>query len=291
MGILESLAAPFIEPFQSPGARQKKAAGQARKDAALAQQDADEWIARQGAYGQTDAIYRNLGSAFNPERVAEVGQPYADRATVAAETMAPGELGANTAAVRDQRMAAIGGLADIVSGRDSIAREQAARAMGDVSAAQSSAVAGMPIWDAAAFRAAATAGANARAQIANESALAQEQERRNALALQLGSLGEAQAADLDRQRAAADIGAAQAATYGEIGDDLARRREVVEAMRQRGLEQRAANFGLFHQMATAPYLASVGLGPSYAGIDRAASQDAYKMTLGAASEALLPKGK
>jgi hypothetical protein len=261
---------PFTSLFESAGKRQAKGARQARKDTADVLGQTAEWTDAQrkdpkSAYGLQDSALESASGFYDPSKIGSVANLYTGKAWDAAGGMAPDWAAANVGAVRDQRLAALDGLGAIASGENSISRLQADRMMNQAAGAESSMLASAPVWDPAAFRAAVGAGSDARAQIANESALAMEQERRNAAALQLGALGEQQQFDLARQQGTADIARSQAGLYSDMGQQLSDREALMQEAKRKAMQQRLDAWAQMQQLALAPYGMSLGVAPTYAG--------------------------
>lgn len=286
MAFWDEITQPFTSLFESAGKRQRKAAKQSREDAALAQEQATGWAEQQrrdsnSAYGLQDSALNAASGFYDPTAIGKADNLYAGKAWDAAGAMAPDWAAANVGAVRDQRLAALDGLGAIASGANSISRQQAERMMNQTAAAESSMLASAPAWDPAAFRAAAAAGSDARAQIANESALAMEQERRNALGLQLGALGEQQQFDLSRQQATADIARGQAGLYADLGQQQSDQEAIMQEAKRKAMQQRLDAWVQLQQLALAPYSISMGVAPTYAAQAQADANAVVAGTAGA----------
>lgn len=289
MAWFDEITQPFTSLFESAGKRQKKGAKQAREDAFAMQNAMDAQTDAQSkdstsAYGLQDSALHAASGFYDPTKIGSVADIYTGKAWDAAGGMAPDWAAANVGAVRDQRLAALDGLGAIASGANSISRNQADRMMNQAAAAESSMLASAPVWDPAAFRAAVGAGSDARAQIANESALAMEQERRNAQALQLGALGEQQQFDLQRQQGTADIAKGQAGLYANLGQQLSDREALMQEEKRKAMAARLAAQQQEAQRLMNLYAISMGVAPTYAGQAQADANAVVAGTLGAAKD-------
>lgn len=293
MAWFDKIVQPFTGLFESAEDRQKKGGKQSREDAFAMQQGMDAWTDAQSkdstsAYGLQDSALQAASGFYDPTKIGSVANLYTGQAWDAAGRMAPDWAAANVGAVRDQRLAALDGLGAIASGANSISRDQADRMMNQTAAAESSMLASAPVWDPAAFRAAVGAGSDARAQIANESALAMEQERRNAQALQLGALGEQQQFDLQRQQGTADIARAQAGLYSDMGQQLSDREALMQEEKRKAMAARLAAQAQEQQRLMNLYAISQGVAPTYAAQAQADANAVVAGTLGAGKEAVFP---